>query len=165
MDPPSPPGGPDREVEFRPADLALKDDVGLLGGMLGELLETLESKTLFAHVELARHAARDRRGGDAEAEARLERVLSGLEPEEGVGVTRAFSAYFRLVNMAERVHRVRRRRDYQRTGDARGTSVELLDVDGDGEFGGESDLIAVDGGAFLRVGATTHVWALSVYLR
>ena len=116
----------DAALEFREEDLPLKDDVNLLGGILGELLETLESKTLFAHVELARQAARERRAGDAEAETRLTRVLSGLEPDEGIGVTRAFSAYFGLVNMAERVHRIRRRRDYQRAGQAQPESFEAV---------------------------------------
>jgi phosphoenolpyruvate carboxylase len=106
----------DSEPSFRAEDLALKDDVNALGGILGEVLEALEGKALFAHVELARHAARDRRAGDAEAEARLTRILRALSPEEGLGITRAFSAYFGLVNMAERVHRIRRRRDYQREG-------------------------------------------------
>ncbi|MGI9332917.1 MAG: phosphoenolpyruvate carboxylase [Gammaproteobacteria bacterium] len=111
---------------FRPEDIPLKDDVNRLGQMLGRLLEELEGKALFAQVELARQAARESReeGGDAtdlvrrsEALARLARVSSGLEPGEAMRVTRAFSAYFGLVNMAERVHRIRRRRDYLRAGE------------------------------------------------
>ena len=38
----------------------LEDDAGVLG----ELLESLEGKSLFAHVEPARQAARARRAGD-----------------------------------------------------------------------------------------------------
>ena len=32
-------------------------------------------------------------------------------------MVRAFATYFNAVNLAERVHRIRRRRDYQRDGD------------------------------------------------
>jgi len=47
-----------------------------------------------------------------------------------------------------------------RSATGRGVSVLLLDADGDGEYGGETDLIAIDDGAFLRLGQTPHVWAL-----
>ncbi len=47
-----------------------------------------------------------------------------------------------------------------RSGSARGVSVLLLDVDGDGEFGGASDLIAIDDGAFQEIGRAPYVWAL-----
>jgi len=47
-----------------------------------------------------------------------------------------------------------------RSGSARGDSVLLLDVDGDGEFGGAADLIAIDDGAFQNIGRASYVWAL-----
>ena len=88
----------------------LRDEVSALGHLLGELIEQLEGKAAFAHVELTRQRARDWRAGDAGAEARLDRLLADLPPEESVVVTRAFSAWFGLVNMAEKADRIRSRR-------------------------------------------------------
>lgn len=105
------------EIEFRPEDLPLKEDVGTLGRLLGEVLEALEGKALFAHVELARQTARARRQGEADAEQRFRRLLKGLSCREAVAVARAFSSYFGLVNLAERAHRIRRRRARERAGD------------------------------------------------
>ena len=86
----------------------LRETVGALGALLGEVLEALEGKSLFAHVELARLTARARRDGDAQADARFGRLLQGMSADEALGVTRAFSSYFGLVNLAERLYRVRR---------------------------------------------------------
>ncbi|MCH9057310.1 MAG: hypothetical protein IIB55_01640, partial [Planctomycetes bacterium] len=45
-------------------------------------------------------------------------TLASLAPHEQLAVARAFSVYFQLVNIAEQIHRVRRRRDYQRDAEA-----------------------------------------------
>lgn len=39
-----------------------------------------------------------------------------MPPEQHADLVRAFALYFSAVNLAERVHRIRRRRDYQRHG-------------------------------------------------
>ena len=103
---------------FELKDIPLKDDVHLLGAMLGEVLQQQGGPDLFNTVETARQAAVRRRSGDADAEAELVNDLKSLEPSRAMDVTRAFSAYFSLTNMAERVHRVRRRLDYLRPGAA-----------------------------------------------
>ncbi|MFV2074126.1 MAG: phosphoenolpyruvate carboxylase, partial [Thermoanaerobaculales bacterium] len=91
---------------------ALRRDVSFLGGLLGEVLREQGGEALYETVEAARIAARARRDGDREADRRLHDLLTGLEPQQAAEVARAFSAYFALVNMAERVHRLRRRRSY-----------------------------------------------------
>lgn len=101
-----------------PKDLPLRADVKFLGTMLGEMLLEQEGTTLFECVESARLWAQARRAGNPRAEAELTQVLNGLSPAAAQNVVRAFSAYFGLVNMAERVHRIRRRRDYLRPGSA-----------------------------------------------
>jgi len=91
---------------------ALRRDVSFLGALLGEVLREQGGDALFDTVEAARIAARARRDGDEDADRRLHDLLTGLEPRRAAEVARAFSAYFALVNMAERVHRIRRRRSY-----------------------------------------------------
>jgi phosphoenolpyruvate carboxylase len=98
-------------------DQRLRDEVSALGHLLGSLIERLEGKAVFAHVELVRQVARDWRDGDAGAEARLHRLLEDLPPAEGVVLTRAFSAWFELVNMAEKADRIRRRRALEASGE------------------------------------------------
>jgi phosphoenolpyruvate carboxylase len=99
-------------------DFPLRADVKFLGTILGEMLIEQEGRKLFECIESARLWAQARRVGDPNAEAELGRVLNGLGPTMAQDVIRAFSAYFGLVNMAERVHRIRRRRDYLRPGSA-----------------------------------------------
>lgn len=102
----------ERVVEFAPKDAGLREDVNLLGRLVGEVLIEQGGEPLFTRVETVRAAAiaRRERGDDAA----LERELAGLNPEEASELVRAFSIYFQVVNLAERVHRIRRRRDYER---------------------------------------------------
>lgn len=103
---------PERVVEFAAKDEGLRDDVNLLGRLVGEVLVEQGGSELFERVEAVRAAAIGRReqGNDGA----LERELSGLSPAQASELVRAFSTYFQVVNLAERVHRIRRRRDYER---------------------------------------------------
>jgi len=103
---------------------ALRRDVSFLGALLGEVLREQGGDALFDTVEAARIAARTRRDGDEEADLRLHDLLTGLEPRQAAEVARAFSAYFALVNMAERVHRIRRGRSYLSSGAPQPGSLE-----------------------------------------
>ena len=44
----------------------------------------------------------------------LAALVEDLEPEQALQVIRSFSTYFQMVNTAEKVHRIRRRREYLR---------------------------------------------------
>ena len=105
-------------IRFAAKDKPLRREVGWLGARLGRLLRELAPAGVYETVESARLAARRRRKGAAGAEDELVALLSPLAqaPEDALEVVRAFSAYFGLVNMAEQVHRVRRRMDYLREG-------------------------------------------------
>jgi phosphoenolpyruvate carboxylase len=111
-------GGDDRQVE------ELRRDVRFLGALLGEVLREQGGDALFGTVETARLAARARRDGEQGADGRLHDLLTGLEPRRAAEIARAFSAYFSLVNMAERVHRIRRRRFYLSSGVPQPGSLE-----------------------------------------
>ncbi len=105
-----------REVEFPDTDRPLREDVRAYGALVGEVLSEQGGEAFFDEVESARLAAIRRRKGDPAAAAALEGVLCGLSPAEAEALVRAFSTYFQVVNLAEKVHRIRRRRDYLRAG-------------------------------------------------
>lgn len=99
------------------AHVALSDDVGELGALLGEILLEQGGEVFFERVESVRRAAIERREGQAAAGARLAGLCQSLEVDAADDLARAFSAYFRAVNMAEQIHRIRRLIEYQRAGD------------------------------------------------
>lgn len=101
-----------QDIEFADKDKALRHDVHLLGEMIGELLKEQGGDALFDVVEAARRTAIDRREGDPAAGAHLDALVKSLSPLTARNFVRAFSTYFQVVNAAEQVHRIRRRRDY-----------------------------------------------------
>ncbi|KFN46183.1 hypothetical protein N790_01945 [Arenimonas malthae CC-JY-1] len=108
---------PLRDIDLPPTDALLRDDVKRLGALVGEILAEQVSPAFLAEVEALRVASIRRR----EAGAPIEDVsarLQGLPLDQAELLVRAFASYFQAVNLAERVHRIRRRRDYQRLGQA-----------------------------------------------
>ncbi len=97
---------------FPPKAVPLREDVGILGALLGDVIKAQGGEELFKRVERARIAARERRAGDPKAEVELVSVLGDLNPADAQELVRAFSAYFGLVNLAEKIHRIRRGRTY-----------------------------------------------------
>ncbi|MFN3965670.1 MAG: phosphoenolpyruvate carboxylase [Silanimonas lenta] len=102
-----------RDIDFPPTDARLREDVGRLGALVGEILAEQLGEDFLARVERVRRAAIRRREAGAPL-AELAAELAGVEPEQHAELVRAFALYFSAVNLAERVHRIRRRRDYQR---------------------------------------------------
>jgi phosphoenolpyruvate carboxylase len=100
------------DIEFKEKDTGLRHDVHTLGMIVGELLKEQCGLEIFDVVESARRAAIDRREGDREAGQLLESLVQSLSPDSARDFVRAFSTYFQVVNTAEQVHRIRRRRDY-----------------------------------------------------
>ncbi|MFT4047711.1 MAG: phosphoenolpyruvate carboxylase [Solimonas sp.] len=102
-----------RRLDASPYDAPLREDVRHLGATVGEMLAEQLGDGFLARVEALRTAsiARRERGEPAAA---LAGQLEGLPLELAEALTRAFSSYFQAVNIGERVHRIRRRRDYQR---------------------------------------------------
>jgi phosphoenolpyruvate carboxylase len=92
-------------------DAPLKEDIRLLGRLLGDVLREQEGEAVFAIVENIRQTAvRFRREDDPEAGRELTAMLSKLSREETNSVVRAFSYFSHLANIAEDQHHVRRRR-------------------------------------------------------
>jgi phosphoenolpyruvate carboxylase len=92
-------------------DAPLRRDVRLLGDLLGRTLVEQDGEELLDAEERIRHLSRQARaGGPREA---LVAEVRALALERQATVLRAFALYFRLANLAEQVHRVRRRRAYE----------------------------------------------------
>ena len=103
-----------QDITFEDKDQALRDDVRMLGTLVGELIREQGGDQLFEFVENARlRSIRRRENNELEGEE-LAALVEGLDPGMAMQVIRAFSTYFQMVNTAEKVHRIRRRREYLR---------------------------------------------------
>ncbi len=103
-----------QDITFEDKDQALRDDVRMLGAMLGDLIREQSGEELYEFVEESRLRAIRRREGNEKPGEELTQLVSGLDPHEALQVIRSFSTYFQMVNTAEKVHRIRRRREYLR---------------------------------------------------
>lgn len=101
-----------QNILFPVKDAALRDDVHALGSLIGETLKDQGGEAFFETVEGDRQAAIRWREGDATGIAELCARTQGRTPAAATDLTRAFSIWFQAVNTAEKVHRVRRRRQY-----------------------------------------------------
>lgn len=105
-----------RQVEFAEKDRPLRSDVSLLGQLLGQVLVDQHGESFLRQVESVRQAAIRMREGGGDPRL-LEQALAELSTEDIDRLVKAFSTYLRLANLAEKVHRIRRRRDYLRADD------------------------------------------------
>ena len=105
----------------------LRDNVRLLGGLLGDTLRDQVDESLLNRVEEIRTLAKQARS-DGNWQPLLD-VMSELPDSDLVPVARAFTHFLNYANIAEQHHRVRRRRDNRREIDVPsplGTMAELL---------------------------------------
>jgi phosphoenolpyruvate carboxylase len=91
----------------------LRDDIRLLGNLLGETLRT-QDIDLYARVEAVRAMAKAARAGDDHAFDRLTDVLGAMPIDAAIPIARAFSHFLAMANVAEQHHRERRRREHAR---------------------------------------------------
>ncbi len=101
----------------------LNDDVRYLGRVLGDALRDAGGAGLFDDVEAMRTACKQARESNSDYE-RVDQIVERLSAERAVDVARAFTIYFRLVNLAEDVHRARVLRERERKRDQRGPVAE-----------------------------------------
>jgi phosphoenolpyruvate carboxylase len=100
------------DIQFPAKHSALRDDVHVLGALVGDVIREQGGEALFDLVEKDRRLSIKRRAGDKQAAAELGVQLRGRAPQVARDLARAFSLWFRAVNLAEKVHRIRRRRGY-----------------------------------------------------
>src|SRR5437879_3953098 len=91
-------------------DLPLREDIRFLGRLLGDTLREQEGEEAFNRIEHIRQiAVRFRRDGDKQARTELETTLRALTHDATMSVARAFTYFSQLSNIAEDLHRNRRR--------------------------------------------------------
>jgi phosphoenolpyruvate carboxylase len=96
---------------------ALRRDVRILGGTLGQVLEESGGRGLLEDVERLRRATIALRVEPSAANRqRVVEIVGGLDLERAEAVARAFTVWFQLVNLAEEHHRVRTLRERSRAG-------------------------------------------------
>ncbi len=104
-------------TENKDKDLPLRDDIRLLGRLLGDTVREQEGDDVFAVVEKIRQTSiRFDRDADAAAGAELQAILDDLPRETMIAVVRAFSYFLHLANIAEDQHHIRRRRAHDLAG-------------------------------------------------
>jgi len=103
-------------IPLAPSQNQLRQDIRFLSRLLGEVIREQEGEDLLLKIEEIRTLAQEIRVAHnplmIESQKKLIRSLS---LDEAHKITRAFTIYFQLVNIAEEVQRVRRLRDYERS--------------------------------------------------
>jgi phosphoenolpyruvate carboxylase len=108
---------PEDNPESLDKDRPLREDIRLLGRLLGDTLREQEGAGAFNLVENVRQTAvRFRRDGEPQARTELQSTLSALSLDATVSVARAFTYFSQLSNLAEDLHRNRRHRAHQFAG-------------------------------------------------
>ena len=106
-------------IETQDKDLPLRDDIRLLGRVLGDTIREQSGQAVFDMVEQIRqNSVRFRRDEDNTARGDLEATLNGLPPAEALQIIRAFSFFSHLANIAEDQHHIRRTRAHALTASA-----------------------------------------------
>jgi phosphoenolpyruvate carboxylase len=98
-------------LETPDKDLPLRDDIRLLGRILGDAVRSQEGEPVFAIVEhIRRTSIRFHREEDEAARHELEATLNSLSRGQNIQIICAFSYFSLLANIAEDQHHIRRTR-------------------------------------------------------
>ena len=106
----------------------LRQDVRLLGELLGDTLRARLGGPFFETVEHVRRLAKATRNAESDVQT-LAAVLGALPVDAAIPLARAFTHFLNLANVAEQHHRIRRRRAYLRdaaTPPQRGSCAETF---------------------------------------
>jgi phosphoenolpyruvate carboxylase len=98
-------------LEVAEKDIPLRDDIRLLGQVLGDIVRSQEGEKIFALIERIRQTSiQFRKSDDPAVGNELAAALDGLSPEQTIQVIRAFGYFSHLANIAEDQHHIRRNR-------------------------------------------------------
>ena len=119
------------EAQALEADARLRDDIRLLGRILGDTVRDQEGAEIFDLVERIRQTSiRFHRDEDRLARRELEQILDGMSIADTVRIVRAFSYFSHLANIAEDHNNIRqmRARSAARRNEASGGFGVLADT-------------------------------------
>ncbi|MDF1643062.1 MAG: phosphoenolpyruvate carboxylase [Pseudomonadales bacterium] len=88
----------------------LRNDIRLLGGLLGETIQEQNGNQVFELVEQIRRFSKDASADNANSYQQLEQLLTALPDDQLIPIVRSFGLMLNLMNIAEEYHRVRRLR-------------------------------------------------------
>ncbi|WP_165856968.1 phosphoenolpyruvate carboxylase [Marinobacter sp. JSM 1782161] len=91
----------------------LRENVRLLGELLGDSIRKYPGQACFDLIEEIRAAAKADRRQESGSGQRLVNLLSQLSDDQMLPVTRAFSQFLNLANIAEQYHGIRRKQGHQ----------------------------------------------------
>ena len=120
-----------KTTELSRKEHALRKDVRLLGGILGDTIRDQEGQTLFDLVEKTRQLSVSlQRKGTETAKRKLFGKLRSLDSYETSVVIRSYCYFSLLSNIAEDQHHVRRRRAYEaaRSGPQAGSLDAVMNI-------------------------------------
>jgi len=107
----------------------LRRDVRFLANLLGDVLVHQGGQDLLNMVDQIREMSKSMRTRfDLQTHQQFKQVIHSLDPHMRHQVIRAFAIFFHLVNIAEQNHRIRRKRDYERSagGEIQPGSIESV---------------------------------------
>ncbi|KEO82420.1 phosphoenolpyruvate carboxylase [Tumebacillus flagellatus] len=109
------------------SESALRRDIRILGNLLGDVIVSQCGPEIFDEVEKVRAAAKDlRKLGTEACREKFRKTIREIPAQHRQEVIRAFALYFQLVNLAEQSHRIRRKREYERSTGSRPQRGSLL---------------------------------------
>src|SRR5215475_2970716 len=115
------------DMQAQEADARLRDDIRLLGRILGDTVRDQEGADVFDLVERIRQTSvRFHRDEDRLARRELEEILDSMSISETVRIVRAFSYFSHLANIAEDQNNIRQMRARGANGGQTGTLAETL---------------------------------------
>ena len=99
------------EADDAGKDRPLREDIRLLGRILGDTVRAQEGEETYGLVEQIRQASiRFHRHNEPSARRELEAVLDSLSADQTLAIVTAFSYFSHLANIAEDEHHIRRNR-------------------------------------------------------
>ncbi|PKO59722.1 MAG: phosphoenolpyruvate carboxylase, partial [Betaproteobacteria bacterium HGW-Betaproteobacteria-19] len=140
-------------------DAPLREDIRLLGRLLGDTVRDQQGESSFDLVERIRQTSvRFRRDDDLAARRELESILDALSREQTIQVVRAFSYFSHLANIAEDQHHIRRSRAHLLAGSAprEGSLAHAIGHAIDQDIASPSELAAFFDTALISPVLTAH---------